>query len=47
MSFIQDGEVYILVETWNHLEGKIEEYEGKKSKRRKVIKNFKQIGGDL
>jgi len=47
MSFIQNGEVYILVKTWNHLEEKTEEYQGEKSKRKKIIKNFRQIGGNL
>ncbi len=47
MSFIQNGEVYILVKTWNSLDLKLEEYQGKKSGEKIVVKNFKQIGGKI
>ncbi len=47
MSFIGNGEVYFLLRTWNHLDKIIEEYQGKKSGEKKVIKNFKQIGGKI
>ncbi len=44
MSFIQNGEVYILVKTWNSLDSKLEEYQGEKSGEKTVVKKLKQIG---